>query len=582
MANTISTKIQIEGEKEYKQSIKNINQETKTLDAQIKEVASRFDEETDAMEKAKETTDLLQQKKQALEKELELMQTHLEDVTDAYGDGSMEALKLEEQIAKVETQLNNTNSALSENQSVLDGVDDSADGAVDSLQDVADAESDVGTESTSMSSIFGGSIASMADTIMTADITNIIGGVVDMVVAIGTAAIEAQRQYEEMIGTIGSKTGMTGELARDFVVAAQNLYASFPDANASLEDITNTVANLNTWFGINADQVDEWGTRMLTFSKVTGEDAAGAVETLAKTMATWDIDVDNSSESLAAMNLVMDKLQVASENCNVSVSTMADSLRNDKAYADELGISMDDLLGMYVAVERSGGDLSEVSASLKTAYDKLKTATEGNEESQMSMKDAWKEVSEIMEDSDDTTDALNTQIGDLGITLEDVFGGGKKAAKIVDRFTEGGASAAVFTAQISSSRGEIDKLGIAATTTEDKVARLTRTMKNYFTNARYPSNGDYVDLGEGAFAKAMHQPYIFSGRQSITVGEAGPEVLVGKGYFDSLLAGATTNNYEGASVNVNVYGAVGQDVSELAALVSEEIGNAVDIRRRAM
>lgn len=65
---------------------------------------------------------------------------------------------------------------------------------------------------------------------------------------------------------------------------------------------------------------------------------------------------------------------------------------------------------------------------------------------------------------------------------------------------------------------------------------------------------------------------------SAIVGEAGPELLTVSG-GDAIvrpLTGATTNNYNSnmGGITVNVYGAPGQDVKELAHLVSEEISDA--------
>lgn len=61
---------------------------------------------------------------------------------------------------------------------------------------------------------------------------------------------------------------------------------------------------------------------------------------------------------------------------------------------------------------------------------------------------------------------------------------------------------------------------------------------------------------------------------SAIVGEAGPELLTmgGQGAVVQPLTNNTTNSYGG--VNINVYGAPGQSVQQLAEIVMEEIGNA--------
>lgn len=65
---------------------------------------------------------------------------------------------------------------------------------------------------------------------------------------------------------------------------------------------------------------------------------------------------------------------------------------------------------------------------------------------------------------------------------------------------------------------------------------------------------------------------------SAIVGEAGPELLTVSG-GDAIvrpLTGGTTNNYNSnmGGLTINVYGAPGQDVEELAEIVSEKISDA--------
>lgn len=104
-----------------------------------------------------------------------------------------------------------------------------------------------------------------------------------------------------------------------------------------------------------------------------------------------------------------------------------------------------------------------------------------------------------------------------------------------------------------------------------------------------------VDWYKKAYDQAMilNSPTIFgaSGGSLLGGGDgAGAEVVVGETHLLGMMTravqaafgyapgGNTTNNYGGASVNVNVYGAPGQDVRELARLVSREIDRSVKVR----
>lgn len=80
----------------------------------------------------------------------------------------------------------------------------------------------------------------------------------------------------------------------------------------------------------------------------------------------------------------------------------------------------------------------------------------------------------------------------------------------------------------------------------------------------------------------LNQPTIFGAQNGhlLGAGEAGPEVVVGAGsLFDMIrqAVGSTTNNYGGN--NVYIYGAPGQDVSELAREVADLIDADVQSRR---
>lgn len=576
MANTISTKIKIEGEKEYKSSIKNITQETKTLDAQLKEVASRFDDETESMEKAKESAELLQKKKEALERELETMQNHLDDVKEAYGDNSMEAMKLEEQIAKVETQLNNTNSAIETNEEVLQGASDAATETSTSFEGMGEAGDIAGA-------MLGSSFTNMGNIIANVDLVSLASTAAGAIRDIGQAAYDAYVGYEESMGNIATATGLYGEELNNFTNSTNNLWASFSDADLTLDETTSMVGALNTRFSIGSDQVETWGNTVLRFAQETGVDATDAVNGIADAMRQWGMDTDNSSESLYNMSGIMDMLLVASQNCDVNLGTLTSAIIDNAGAADAMGMTMEELVTLLVAYEDAGGDASDMSAAIQKSYQNLNGAVQEynatHEDSQITVEECWDSIINTLENAEDMDEALNTTVGDLGVTLEDVMGK-RQAQQIANTFTTGGASIQKFSTNIENSRGSCARLQSSVITLTDSIDQMGKSAERslFYYTALDQANATRNQTTK--YAKAVSQPYLFTGEQTITVAETQPEVLVGKNYFDNLVAGAqTTNNYGGATVNV--YGTSSQDVTELARLVSDEINRETAMQRRA-
>lgn len=112
MANDIKTKIELEGGKEYRQQLNQINAEMRTLKAEGNEVASSFDKQDQSEEKLRKTTkNLLDQMEKQREK-IELIKKRLEDAEMAYGANDTRTLKLRESLAKANTEYNKMESEL--------------------------------------------------------------------------------------------------------------------------------------------------------------------------------------------------------------------------------------------------------------------------------------------------------------------------------------------------------------------------------------------------------------------------------------------------------------------------------------
>lgn len=114
MAADISVKVGVDGEREFKKSMQDIVQTSKTLASEMKLVESGFDKNTSAQKKAKAQAEVLTKQIENQQKQVDLLRDRYEKSVKATGENSKESLKLKESLNKAETQLNNYNHKLEE------------------------------------------------------------------------------------------------------------------------------------------------------------------------------------------------------------------------------------------------------------------------------------------------------------------------------------------------------------------------------------------------------------------------------------------------------------------------------------
>lgn len=120
-ANKISVQVGVDGEKEFKKSMSDIVQTSKTLASEMKLVESGFDKNASAQKKAKAQAEVLTKQIENQQKQVNLLRERYEKTAKATGEDSKESLKLKESLNKAETQLNKMNAELAETEKKAGG-----------------------------------------------------------------------------------------------------------------------------------------------------------------------------------------------------------------------------------------------------------------------------------------------------------------------------------------------------------------------------------------------------------------------------------------------------------------------------
>lgn len=483
MAVTIGPRIGIDGEAEYRKQLQNIIQQTKTLDAQMNQLASTFDKESGKMGDSGKQAELLKKKQEALTKEVDAMQQMVDKATEKYGEGSTETLKWQASLAKAQTELNSVNKQLSEtvesagdstsalddltstiedqkkmletlkdeyvnavlefgngsdeadrlaaeitdlsstlnqNERELSGARDAADSLGSSIEEVTGKTEAAKDAAALLGTVFGSSVSSIVTAVTIGDIVGLIGTVYNVFKDIVDAEYEMQEKWEDAEAIIVQGTGSIGVELNKLKEEAKEAWAQIAGENATSGNAAEALATLTTRMGDLGDLGTVATNAVLMFSEATGTNASDAVNGIVDVMKQFGMYTGDVQTDMETMYDIMNQITWAGEAADLSFSDMTTSIKNQAAALTDMGYSYADALALITQYRDAGGETSIMLSGLKKAEANLAEST-------LDIGGAMDAAISIMKNSKDTASALNTEIGSTGLTIQDVFG--KNAAE---------------------------------------------------------------------------------------------------------------------------------------------------------
>ena len=267
MGYSIGPKIGIDGENEFRSSIKRINETYKALEAETRAVTAAFDANGDKQGALEATSRQLEKQLTQQRKKLALLEDAVQKATAKYGEGSLEATRLNGALYDTKATISNLESELSDTDNKLK---DMANG----LEHVGDEADEAGNDVLDFSDILNANIVS--DFIM--DGLRELGDlVVDFAKGMPEAAAEvqaAESQFEQAFGDMESS------------------------ARAALEAISEET-------NIATTRMQESYTQMYAFAKAAGAESGEALDLASRALivaadnaAYYDKSIEDATETL--------------------------------------------------------------------------------------------------------------------------------------------------------------------------------------------------------------------------------------------------------------------------------------------
>ena len=145
----VETGMEVKAGAEYERQLSEIDTALQTLGTEMQKVTSRYAENANGQEALLAKNKVLNTSIETQKRKLEACKKALADASREFGEGSTQAMKMQQAVNRSETELNKLENELKQNNTALDEMEQGLRDVETGLRDVADAAEDAEKESSS-------------------------------------------------------------------------------------------------------------------------------------------------------------------------------------------------------------------------------------------------------------------------------------------------------------------------------------------------------------------------------------------------------------------------------------------------
>lgn len=391
MADDIGVKIGVEGERDFKKSIKDINAQFKELASEMNLATSQFDKNDKSVEALTAQNQVLNKQIDAQKSKIETLRKALENASDSFGENDNRTKAWRTQLNNAEAELNSMQRTLTSNNKAIENAGKAFDDAEDDVKDFAKETEKAADKVEKSGSGFEG-----------------LGKVLKGVGAAVAASVAA----------IGAAVGASVKKINDCV----DVYASFDDSMrqvaATMGISADEIANGSEKFQMLEDAAEKAGTTTkfsasqaadaLNYLALANYDAEKATETLPKIL---DLAAAGGMDLATTSDLVTDSMSalgMETKDLDVFMDQMAKASQKSNTSVQQLGEAT---LVCAGAVKSTGQDLITMNTALGVLADNGIKGAEGGTH-----------LRNVLLSLSSPTDVAAKQLDALGVSVYDSYG----------------------------------------------------------------------------------------------------------------------------------------------------------------
>ena len=260
MADSFGLKIGLEGEKEFKKALGEINQSFKVLGSEMKLVESQFSKSDGSAEALAARHKVLAEQVEAQRKKVEMLRQAMQNAAESFGENDRRTQAWQIQLNNAQAALNGMERELADNEEAMDKLgkemDDTGDSA-DDLEEELDDAGDAADDSEGKFSKLGGTLKTVGVAMGAC-----VAAAAAAAVSLGKAVVEAYAEYEQLVGGVDTLFKESSGKLQEY---ASNAYKTAGrSANDYMSTVTSFSASLSASLGGDTEAAVKYADMAIT------------------------------------------------------------------------------------------------------------------------------------------------------------------------------------------------------------------------------------------------------------------------------------------------------------------------------
>lgn len=340
MSDTFGLKLGIEGEKEFKSALKDINSTFKVLGSELTLVTSQFDKQDKSVEAVSARNKVLNKEIEEQQKKIALLASALENASKSFGENDKRTQNWQVQLNEAKATLNKLDKELENNEKSLDdtakGFDNAEKEADDFGQEVKKAGKEAKSSSEKIEKL--GEIAKGLGVVLSAAVAAI-GVAVSKTVGMVDDCVDVYADFDDSMRQVAATMGLSSEEISKGGGDFDKLSQAAKDAGASTRYTASQAAEALNYLalaGYDAKKSIEVMPKVLDLAAAGGLDLAYASDLVTDSMSALGL----SSKDL---DKFMDQMARTSQKSNTSVQQLGEAILVCAGTASMTGQDLDNI-----------------------------------------------------------------------------------------------------------------------------------------------------------------------------------------------------------------------------------------------
>ena len=347
----IKTKVAIEGEKEYRQALSEINSGLKVLSSEMKLATAQFVENADGIEALTAKGDILERQMLTQKEKIDTLREALQKSAEAYGESDTRTAKWQVSLNNAEAQLLTMQRELDRNREALEKATAAAADAENAYKDMDKALEDSGDSANDSRSIFerlrdalgdaddsGKSFGDMAD---------------DLAKKLGINLPDGAKKALDVLGQVDGKTAaLAGSLAA-IAAAVVTIEKALINLTTERAEVATQISNISQTINMSVEATQKWDYVLKTVGSSI-EEAQGDLSAFQEKIMEANTGTGEAAEMFAKLGVnVADQSGKLRDTESVLLDTinalqlMADETERNAISSTLLGGTGEKLIPIY-------------------------------------------------------------------------------------------------------------------------------------------------------------------------------------------------------------------------------------------